>query len=346
MRAIVKDSAAPGLKLMELPPPKIAPGDVLIRVKRVGLCGTDLHIYHWNHWAEGRIHPPLIIGHEFSGIVEEVGPAASGFSPGDKVTAEGHIACGACFQCRTGLAHICRQVKIIGVDIHGAFADLIAMPAGNVWRIDPQISLDVAALHDPLGNAFHTVNSTDVRGKRVLVLGCGPIGLFCVGIARASGAARIIASEVADSRRAMAARMGAHRVVDPSKEPLEEIVREETGGEGADVVLEMSGNVQAVQQALRAARDGGDVSLLGLPNAEVPIDVTRDIIFKGLTLRGIVGRRMYDTWYQMRSFLLAGLFDPTPVITHRFAMNEVETAMKAIASGAGKVLFNLEETKR
>jgi threonine 3-dehydrogenase len=346
MRAIVKDSPAPGLTLKEMPPPAIGPGDVLIRVKRVGLCGTDLHIYHWNHWAEGRIHPPLIIGHEFSGVVEATGTGVVGFTPGEKVTAEGHIACGLCFQCRTGLGHICRKVKIIGVDIHGAFADLISMPAGNVWRIDPQISLDVAALHDPLGNAFHTVMSSDVRGKRVLVLGCGPIGLFCVGIAKASGAARVIASEVSASRLRMAARMGAHRTVNPKVESLEQVVREETGGEGADVVLEMSGNPEAVRQALRAARDGGDVSLLGLPNEEVSIDVTRDIIFKGITLRGIVGRRMYDTWYQMRSYLLSGLFDPTPVITHRFGMNEVESAMAAIASGAGKVLFNLEETKR
>jgi threonine 3-dehydrogenase len=346
MRAIVKESAAPGLRLVEMPAPKPGPGEVLIRVKRVGLCGTDLHIYHWNHWAEGRIKPPLIIGHEFSGVVEETGAGVAGLSAGDKVTAEGHIACGVCFQCRTGLGHICRRVKIIGVDIHGAFADLLVMPAGNVWRIDPGISLDVAALHDPLGNAFHTVMSSDVRGKSVLVLGCGPIGLFCVGIARASGAARIFASEISESRRAMASKMGAHRVLDPKVDPVEQVVHDETEGQGADVVLEMSGNVTAVQQALRAARDGGDVALLGLPNDVVPIDVTRDIIFKGITLRGIVGRRMYDTWYQMRSFLLAGIFDPLPVITHRFAMNEVESAMKAIASGAGKVLFNLEESRR
>ncbi|MBI3448168.1 MAG: L-threonine 3-dehydrogenase [Acidobacteria bacterium] len=346
MRAIVKEKKATGLTLAEMPAPKVGPGDVLIRVKRVGLCGTDLHIYHWNAWAERRIHPPLVIGHEFAGVVEDVGSMVTGFTPGEKVTAEGHIACGACFQCRTGLGHICRKVKIIGVDVHGAFADLIAMPAGNVWKIDPQISLDVAALHDPLGNAFHTVMSSDVRGKRVLVLGSGPIGLFCVAIARASGAARVIASEIAPGRRAMAAKMGAHRTIDPTAESVPDVVREETEGAGADVVLEMSGNPQAIRQALKAARDGADVSLLGLPGEEVPIDVTNDVIFKGITLRGIVGRRMYDTWYQMRSFLLAGLIDPTVVITHRFAMIEVESAMQAIAGGAGKVLFNLEEMPR
>ncbi len=342
MRAIVKEAEAPGLALKEMPPPRVGPGEVLIRVRRVGLCGTDLHIYHWHPWAQGRIRPPLIIGHEFAGVIEETGPGVAGWSRGDTVTAEGHIACGSCFQCRTSLAHICRKVRIIGVDIHGAFADYIAMPAFNVWRVDPEISLDVAAMHDPLGNAFHAVMSSDVRGKRVLVLGCGPIGLFCVGIAKASGAARVIASEISESRMALAARMGAHRVVHPIREKLEEVVDSETDGAGADVVLEMSGSPGAIRQALRTVRDGGEVALLGLPNEEVSIDVARDVIFKGITLRGIVGRRMFDTWYQMRSFLRAGLFDPTPVITHRFGMGEIESAMKAIASGAGKVLFNLE----
>jgi threonine 3-dehydrogenase len=343
MRAIVKKDASPGLTLKEMPAPGIAPGEALIRVKRVGLCGTDLHIYHWEPWAQGRIRPPLIIGHEFSGVIEEVGPGVKDLEPGDKVTAEGHIACGLCYQCRTGLRHICRKVKIIGVDIHGAFADLISMPAGNVWKIDPEISLDVAALHDPLGNAFHAVMSSDVRGKQVLVLGCGPIGTFCVAIARASGAARVIASEISEPRLELARMMGAHVVVNPAKESLEGVLSRATGGRGADVVLEMSGNPLAIQEAFRSVHVGGDVALLGLPNKEIPIDISRDVIFKGVTIRGIVGRRMYETWYQMRSYLLAGLVDPTPVITHRFRMDQVEEAMSAIASGAGKVLFNLEE---
>jgi threonine 3-dehydrogenase len=346
MRAIVKETSGPGLTLKEIPAPKPAPGEVLIRVARVGLCGTDLHIYHWHPWAQGRIRPPLVIGHEFAGVVEAAGAGVAGFAPGDRVTAEGHIACGACFQCRTGLAHICRKVKIIGVDVHGAFADLIAMPAGNVWKLDPEISFDVGALHDPLGNAFHTVISSDVRGKRVLVLGCGPIGLFCAAIARASGAARVIASEVSEARIALARRMGAHRVIHPRREDLEQAVAAETEGAGADVVFEMSGSPDAVRQALRAVRDGGDVALLGLPNEEVPLNVSRDVIFKGITVRGIVGRRMFEDWYAMRSFLRAGLIDPTPVITHRFAMGEFESAMKAIAAGAGKVLFDLEGKAR
>ena len=346
MRAIVKEAAREGLTLKEMPTPKVQPGEVLIRVKRVGLCGTDLHIYHWDHWAQGRIRPPLIIGHEFSGVIEEIGLGVTGLAPGDKVTAEGHIACGICYQCRTGLAHICRKVKIIGVDVAGAFADFIVMPAGNVWRLDPQISLEIGALHDPLGNAFHTVMASDVRGRCVLVLGCGPIGILCCAISKASGAKRVLASEISESRSEMARKMGADRVINPKKESLEEAVAAETGGEGADVVMEMSGAGAAIQQAMKTVRDGGEVSLLGLPPDEVSIDISRDVIFKGITIRGIVGRRMYQTWHDMRSFLLAGLIDPTPVITHRFAMNQVEAAMKAIAAGAGKVQFNLEETAR
>jgi threonine 3-dehydrogenase len=344
MRAIVKEAAVPGLVLKEVPAPRLLPGHVLIQVRRVGLCGTDLHIYHWEPWARGRIKPPLIIGHEFSGVVAEIGPGVTDIQPGDRVTAEGHIACGMCSQCRSGLGHICRKVQIIGVDVNGAFADLIAMPVGNVWKLDSEISYDVGALHDPLGNAFHAVMSTDVRGKRVLVLGCGPIGTFCVAIARASGAALVMASEISEPRIALARKMGAHLVVNPSRESLEEAIAQETGGEGADVVLEMSGNPAAIRQAFRAVHDGGDVALLGLPNDEVPLDISRDVIFKGVTIRGIVGRRMFETWNQMRSFLLAGLVDPTPVITHRFRIDQVEEAMKAVASGAGKVIFNLEET--
>jgi threonine 3-dehydrogenase len=343
MRAIVKDRSAPGLTQCEVDSPEVRPGEVLIRVKRVGLCGTDLHIYHWDSWAQGRIHPPRIIGHEFAGVVEETGAGVTGFQRGEKVTAEGHIACGACFQCRTGLAHICQNVKIIGVDVDGAFAEHISMPASNVWRIDPEISLDVAALHDPLGNAFHAVMSSDVRGKRVMVLGCGPIGIFCVAVARAAGAASIFASEPSDTRREMAGTMGAQVLIHPGRETVIDAVNRETGGEGVDLVLEMSGNPSAIRQAMESVRCGGEVALLGLPNKEVLINITRDLIFKGVTVRGIVGRRMYETWYQMRAFLMAGLIDPTPVITHRFKINEVEPAMEAIAAGAGKVMFDLEE---
>ncbi|HEY3174875.1 MAG TPA: L-threonine 3-dehydrogenase [Candidatus Polarisedimenticolia bacterium] len=342
MRALVKERPGKGLVLKERPVPRPGPRDVLIRVKRVGLCGTDGHIYAWNTWAAGRIKPPVTIGHEFAGVVEEVGSEVTGYAPGEMVTAEGHLACGVCVQCRTGNAHICRFVKIIGVDIDGAFADFIVMPAGNVWRIDPEIPLDIAAIHDPLGNAFHTVMSADVRGRSVLVTGCGPIGLFCIGIAKASGASRIFASEVQPARLELARRMGAHHVINPATGDLESTIRAQTDGMGADVVLEMSGNPRAIRDGLRSARDGGEVCLLGLPDDEVPLNLSRDVIFKGLTIRGIIGRRMFETWFAMRSYLRAGLFDPAPVITHRFGIGDFEKAMEAIHSGAGKVILSLD----
>ncbi len=343
MRALVKDRPGPGLALKDVPTPRPGPADVLIRVKRAGLCGTDGHIYAWNHWAAGRIRPPLVIGHEFAGVVDRVGAEVKGFEPGQTVTAEGHIACGTCFQCRTGNAHICGDVRIIGVDTDGAFAEFIVMPASNVWKIDPEIPLDVAAIHDPIGNAFHAVMSADVRGRSVLVTGCGPIGLFCIGIAKASGATRIFASEVQPARLELARMMGAGHAVNPSAEDVVSLVRRQTDGLGVDVVLEMSGHPDAVRSGLQAVRDGGEICLLGLPDAEVTLDLSRDVIFKGITVRGIIGRRMFDTWYAMRSFLRSGLLDPTPVITHRFGLADFESAVRAIHSGAGKVILSLDD---
>ena len=344
MRALVKERPGKGLTLKDVPAPRPGPRDVLIRVRRVGLCGTDAHIHAWNPWAAGRLKPPVIIGHEFAGVIEKVGSEVSveTLRPGTIVTAEGHIACGTCVQCRTGSAHICRNVRIIGVDVDGAFADYIAMPAANVWTIDPEISLDVAAIHDPLGNAFHTVMSADVRGRSVLVTGCGPIGLFCIGIARASGASRIFASEVQPARLELARMMGATHVINPTSEDLGDLVRSATDGLGPDVVLEMSGHPVAIRDGLRLVRDGGEVCLLGLPEAEVPLDLSRDVIFKGITVRGIIGRRMFETWYAMRAYLRAGLVDPTPVITHRFGIGDFEKAMQAIHAGAGKVILSLD----
>lgn len=342
MRALVKERPGKGLTLKDLPVPRPGPRDVLIRVRRVGLCGTDGHIYAWNAWAAGRIKPPVTIGHEFAGVIEETGPEVVGYAPGEIVTAEGHLACGVCVQCRTGNAHICRYVKIIGVDIDGAFAEFIVMPASNVWKIDPEIPLDIAAIHDPLGNAFHAVMSADVRGRSVLVTGCGPIGLFCIGIAKASGASRIFASEVQPARLELARVMGAHHVINPATSDLERSIRVQTDGMGADVVLEMSGHPRAIRDGLRAVRDGGEVCLLGLPEDEIPINLSRDVIFKGVTVRGIIGRRMFETWFAMRSYLRARLFDPAPVITHRFGIGDFEKAVEAIHSGAGKVILSLD----
>ncbi len=296
----------------------------------------------WDEWAQGRVNPPVVVGHEFAGTVAEVGSQAAGqFQPDQPVTAEGHIVCGHCRQCRTGNGHICRFTQIIGVDRDGAFAELIAMPAGNVMPLDG-IPTTVGAIMDPLGNAFHTVLSPDIAGSVVLVLGCGPIGCFAVGIARAAGAASVIASDVNPVRLELARGMGAQVLLNAAKADVVERVLAETRGEGADLVCEMSGHPTAVTQAFRAVRRGGRVHLLGLPKGDVPLNLSNDLIFKGVTVYGVVGRKMFETWNQMRSFLSSGLLDPTPVVTHQFPLEKAEAALDAIRSGAaGKVIFDI-----
>jgi threonine 3-dehydrogenase len=264
------------------------------------------------------------------------------FSPGQRVPAEGHIICGHGRQCRTGNGHICQRTSIIGVDRHGAFAEYIAMPATNVMALDG-IPTTVGAIMDPLGNAFHTVlTGTEVPGSVVLVVGCGPIGCFAVGIARAAGAAKVIATDVNPTRLELARCMGAHVLLNPEREDVVARVREETRGEGADVVCEMSGHPTALRQAFRAARLGGRIQLLGLPKGEVALDLSNELIFKGVTVYGVIGRRMYETWHQMRTFLSSGRLDPTPVITHRFPLEGIHEALDAIATGAaGKVILEI-----
>ena len=341
MHAIVKQRRAPGLTVTTVPKPSPGPGEVLIAVRHAGMCGTDLHIADWDAWAQGRIKPPLIIGHEFAGEVEAVGDRVAEIRPGQIVTAEGHIVCGHCLQCRTGNSHICRRTQIIGVDRDGAFAEYIVMPATNVLPLDG-IPTDIGAIMDPMGNAFHAVLTAEIPGSIVFVVGCGPIGCFAVGIARASGAARVIASDINPKRLALALQMGAHVTIDASRDDVVRRVLEESGGEGADVVCEMSGVPSALHQALAAVRMGGRFQLLGIPTGEVPIDFANEIIFKGLTLYGVIGRKMYETWHQMRRYLSAGLFDPRPVITHRFPLARVDDALAAIRSGdAGKIILEI-----
>lgn len=341
MHAIVKQRRAPGLTVTTVPKPSPGPGEVLIAVRHAGMCGTDLHIADWDAWAQGRVKPPLIIGHEFAGEVEAVGDRVAEIRPGQIVTAEGHIVCGHCLQCRTGNSHICRRTQIIGVDRDGAFAEYIVMPATNVLPLDG-IPTDIGAIMDPMGNAFHAVLTAEIPGSIVFIVGCGPIGCFAVGIARASGAARVIASDINPKRLALARQMGAHVTIDASREDVARRVLEESGGEGADVVCEMSGVPSALHQALAAVRMGGRVQLLGIPTGEVPIDFANEIIFKGITLYGVIGRKMYETWHQMRRYLSAGLFDPRPVITHRFPLARVDDALAAIRSGdAGKIILEI-----
>ncbi|HTI05872.1 MAG TPA: L-threonine 3-dehydrogenase [Gemmatimonadales bacterium] len=341
MQAIVKEKRAPGLTVKSVPKPTPGPGEVLIAVRHAGVCGTDLHIADWDHWAEGRLKPPLVIGHEFAGEIAGLGPGVSGLRVGQLVTAEGHIVCGHCLQCRTGNSHICRNTRIIGVDRDGAFAEYIVMPTTNVLTLSG-IPTEVGAIMDPVGNAFHTVLTADIPGSTVFIVGCGPIGCFAVGIARAAGATKVIASDVNPKRLALAEKMGAHVVINASKEDVVETVRAETAGEGADVVCEMSGVPSALHQAFAAVSLGGRVQLLGIPKNEVPINFADEIIFKGITVYGVIGRKMYLTWHQMRRYLISGQFDPRPVITHRFPLAKIDDALAAIRSGdAGKVILEI-----
>jgi threonine 3-dehydrogenase len=342
MKAIVKTVRGPGLAVRDVPKPVCGPTDVLIRVRHAGVCGTDLHIADWNPWAEGRVKPPVTVGHEFAGEIVEVGSEVhEDFKPGELVTAEGHITCGHCLQCRTGNGHVCQRTSIIGVDRNGAFAEYHAMPAGNVMRLDG-IPTEVGAIMDPMGNAFHTVLSTDVSGSVVLILGCGPIGCFAVGIAQAAGAAAVIGVDVNPKRLELARKMGATRALHADKDDLDAAVEELSKGDGADLVCEMSGAPSALHAAFRLVRPGGRVHLLGIPDGAVPIDLATEIVFKGITIYGVIGRRMYETWHLMQRFLRSGRLDPCPVITHRFPLEKIDDALAAIRSGdAGKVILDI-----
>jgi threonine 3-dehydrogenase len=340
VKALVKQSAGPGFVLKDVPEPRIRDDEVLIRVRRAGVCGTDVHIHEWDAWAQGRVRPPIVVGHEFAGEVTQVGSLVTDVKEGDRVTAEGHIVDGRCLLCRTGNAHVCPYTKIIGVDRDGCFAQYIAMPATNVWHLDDDTSFDVGGIHDPMGNAFHTALTAEIPGATVLITGCGPIGLFAIGICKAAGASRIIASDVNQTRLELAKRMGANDVVTP--DGAASVVRQHTAKLGVDVVLEMSGVPAAIHQAFELVRVGGRVQMLGIPAKPMEVNFATEVIFKGITIYGVVGRRMYDTWHQMTRFLRTGQFDPMPVITHRLPLADYSEAIRVIKAGeAGKVIFEI-----
>jgi len=345
MRAIVKTAAGPGMEVRDVPVPSVGASDVLIKVLNAGVCGTDLHIWEWDAWAAGRLKPPLTIGHEFSGRIEKLGEdaAAEGLlKVGDLVTAEGHIICGHCLPCRTGNGHLCVRTRIIGVDRDGAFADYIAMPVSNVMLLDG-ITPEIGAIMDPVGNAVHTVlEGGDVPGSTVFVLGCGPIGCFAVGVARAAGAALVVASDFNPRRLELARAMGAHETLNPGKDDIVARIKELTRGLGVDLVCEMSGHPAGHAQAFAAARPGGRVNMLGTPSRTTEVDFARDVIFKGLTLYGVTGRKMYSTWNAMARFIKSGEFDPSPVVTHRFPLEGIADAVEVIKDGqAGKVILEI-----
>ena len=339
MQALVKTSAGPGLELRDVPRPTIGINDVLVRVRKTGICGTDLHIESWDPWAARTIVPPLVVGHEFVGVIAEVGANVSDFRPGDLVSGEGHVVCGRCRHCLAGRRHLCPHTIGLGVGRDGAFAEYVALPMTNVWHHWPGVDEEVAAIFDPFGNAVHTALAFPTLGEDVLVSGAGPIGLMATAIARFTGARHVVVSEPNAFRRRLAMRMGASLAIDPRERPLADVFAELEMVEGFDVAMEMSGNATALRDAIGAMAHGGGIAILGLPTAEISLDVN-EIVMKMLTMRGIYGREMYETWYKMTVMLQSGL-DIKPAITHRFRFTEHEAAFAAARSGdAGKVIMD------
>jgi threonine 3-dehydrogenase len=340
MKALRKMQPGRGLAYEAAPVPSIGAADVLVRVKAASICGTDLHIYGWDRWSQGRIKPPVTLGHEFCGVVERVGEEVTAVKPGDFVSAEMHVNCGHCRQCRLGQAHICQNLRIIGIDQDGAFAEFVKIPASNIWKLDAAISEHYGAILDPLGNAVHTVLAGPIAGQTVLVTGCGPIGLMAIAVAKACGSSMVYATETNEKRRSMAKKMGADVVLNPAAEDAVARILSETGGTGVDALLEMSGNPTAIQQGFKALRAGGRASLLGIPTENVPLDLVSDVIFKGATVQGIYGRRMYETWVQMTALLKAGRLNLDPLFGERAPLEKFEHAFSLLQGGmAGKILL-------
>jgi threonine 3-dehydrogenase len=339
MQALVKTTAAPGLELRDVPIPAIGINDVLIQVHKTGICGTDLHIESWDPWAAKTIRPPLIVGHEFVGEVVEVGSNVTGFATGDLVSGEGHVVCGRCRHCLAGRRQLCPNTIGLGVGRDGAFAEYVALPMTNVWHHWRGIDEEVAAIFDPFGNAVHTALAFPVLGEDVLISGAGPIGLMATAVARHAGARHIVISEPNAFRRELAMRMGATVAIDPREGALSDVFADLDMVEGYDVAMEMSGNAQALRDAIASMAHGGGVAILGLPTADISLDIN-SVVMKMLTIRGIYGREMYETWYKMTVMLQSGL-DITPVITHRFGYRDHDAAFAAARTGeSGKVVMD------
>jgi len=339
MNALIKSSAKPGLTLADAPIPEPGPNDVLIKVIKTSICGTDLHIYNWDAWARRTIPPPMIIGHEFVGRVAETGSNVRGFEPGALVTGEGHLVCGHCRNCLAGRRHLCKDTRGVGVNRDGAFAEYLAIPASNVWHADPSIPTDILSCFDPLGNAVHTALSYDLLGEDVLITGAGPIGCMAAAVARHAGARHIVVTDINPYRLELARRVGATEVVNPEEEPIAETVRRLGMKEGFDVGLEMSGNAHALNDMIGTMYHGGKIALLGILKSDTAIDWNA-VIFNGLTLKGIYGRQMYETWYKMTIMIQTGL-DISPLITHHFHYSDFADAFALMQSGqSGKIILN------
>ncbi len=341
MKALVKKEAREGIWLEDVPEPEMGINDVLIKVKRTAICGTDMHIYNWDAWAQKTIPVPMVVGHEFVGEIAEVGSNVNDFHAGQIVSGEGHVVCGRCRNCMAGRRHLCNQTSGIGVDRPGAFAEYVALPMSNVWEHRPGIDLDVASLFDPFGNAVHTALQFDLLGEDILITGAGPIGAMAAAVCRHAGARHVVITDVIDARLERAATLGATRTVNVTRERIADVQRELGMDEGFDVGLEMSGNPQAFNELIDNMCHGGKISILGIPAEDTAIDWTK-VIFNMLTLKGIYGREMYETWYKMSVMIDSGL-DISPVITHRMGFEDFERGFEVMKAGeASKVILNWE----
>jgi threonine 3-dehydrogenase len=341
MKALVKKYAKPGIWMDEVPVPEYGPNDVLIKIHRTAICGTDIHIYNWDAWAQKTIPVPMHVGHEYVGTIEAFGSNVHDVQVGDLVSGEGHIVCGTCRNCRAGRRHLCPNTKGVGVNRPGAFAEYLVIPVSNIWHCDPNINKDVLSIYDPFGNAVHTALSFDILGEDVLITGAGPIGIMAAAICRHAGARYIVITDVNPFRLELAKKMGVTKAVDVSKEKLSDVVNDLGMMEGFDVGLEMSGNSKALNEMVDVMFHGGNIALLGILPSDAAVDWNK-IVFNGLTLRGIYGRKMFETWYKMQVMVQSGL-DVTPVITNRFSIEDYKAAFELMKSGnSGKVILNWE----
>lgn len=340
MLGLVKEQKGPGAVYRAVPMPEYGPDEVLVQVRASAICGTDLHIYNWDAWADKNVMIPNVFGHEFAGDVVAIGQNVTNVQIGDRVSAEGHIVCGVCKACRTGNAHVCMHTRSFGISAPGCFAEYAVVRASNVIHNSPELPYEIACLQDPLGNALQTVLSGEIVGKSVAVIGAGPIGLMAIAVAKACGAGRIAAADVNDYRLELAARMGADFTINSSKVSLADALKAYTSNEGVEVVLEMSGHPAAIRAGFEAAANAGRVSLLGIPSQEVSLDLASHIIFKGLRVEGITGRRLYQTWYQMKGLLDNRRIDLTPLVTHTFTLDQYKDAFELMSQGkCGKIVF-------
>lgn len=342
MKALVKAKPEPGLTLTDWPDPKPGPSDVVVRVKATSLCGTDAHIYNWDEWASHRLQLPRIIGHEMCGEIVEVGSDVSSVKVGDFVAAESHLTCGTCFQCRTCQAHVCKNYRILGIDFDGSYAEYVVLSERVLWKTSPDIPPEFACVQEPLGNAVDAALGEDLTGHTLVVTGCGPTGLFAIAIARISGASQILATDISEYRLKLAAQLGADHVLNVKSMAPDEVASaliEMTGGEGVDAALEMSGHPDALHLAFRTVKNGGRVTLFGIPKGQVCFDLPNEIIFKGIRVYGVTGRRLFGTWYRLAGLFKAGL-NIRPVVTHTISMSEYAKGFELVNSGAcGKVVM-------